>query len=157
MCDIIFIENQKRGKLMKKIYVAAPLFTNEEKIFNKKVQNWLKHKFHTDYVFLPQDYVSPKIDKHNTIWARDVFDHDTNAIYDADMICIVDNGDYHSDDGSAFEVGYAYAMNKEIIFISDSPELKKSLMIGNAVNQFYIYDEENDTFWQRDRDCFYWT
>ena len=142
---------------MKKIYVAAPLFTNEEKIFNKKVQNWLKHKFHTDYVFLPQDYVSPKIDKHNTIWARDVFDHDTNAIYDADMICIVDNGDYHSDDGSAFEVGYAYAMNKEIIFISDSPELKKSLMIGNAVNQFYIYDEENDTFWQRDRDCFYWT
>ena len=157
MCDIIFIENQKRGKLMKKIYVAAPLFTNEEKIFNKKVQNWLKHKFHTDYVFLPQDYVSPKIDKHNTIWARDVFDHDTNAIYDADIICIVDNGDYHSDDGSAFEVGYAYAMNKEIIFISDSPELKKSLMIGNAVNQFYIYDEENDTFWQRDRDCFYWT
>lgn len=142
---------------MKKIYVAAPLFTNEEKIFNKKVQNWLKHKFHTDYVFLPQDYVSPKIDKHNTIWARDVFDHDTNAIYDADIICIVDNGDYHSDDGSAFEVGYAYAMNKEIIFISDSPELKKSLMIGNAVNQFYIYDEENDTFWQRDRDCFYWT
>ena len=142
---------------MKKIYVAAPLFTNEEKIFNKKVQNWLKHKFHTDYVFLPQDYVSPKIDKHNTIWARDVFDHDTNAIYNADMICIVDNGDYHSDDGSAFEVGYAYAMNKEIIFISDSPELKKSLMIGNAVNQFYIYDEENDTFWQRDRDCFYWT
>ena len=142
---------------MKKIYVAAPLFTNEEKIFNKKVQNWLKHKFHTDYVFLPQDYVSPKIDKHNTIWARDVFDHDINAIYDADMICIVDNGDYHSDDGSAFEVGYAYAMNKEIIFISDSPELKKSLMIGNAVNQFYIYDEENDTFWQRDRDCFYWT
>ena len=142
---------------MKKIYVAAPLFTNEEKIFNKKVQNWLKHKFHTDYVFLPQDYVSPKVDKHNTIWARDVFDHDTNAIYDADMICIVDNGDYHSDDGSAFEVGYAYAMNKEIIFISDSPELKKSLMIGNAVNQFYIYDEENDTFWQRDRDCFYWT
>ena len=157
MCDIIFIENQKRGKLMKKIYVDAPLFTNEEKIFNKKVQNWLKHKFHTDYVFLPQDYVSPKIDKHNTIWARDVFDHDTNAIYDADIICIVDNGDYHSDDGSAFEVGYAYAMNKEIIFISDSPELKKSLMIGNAVNQFYIYDEENDTFWQRDRDCFYWT
>ena len=142
---------------MKKIYVAAPLFTNEEKIFNKKVQNWLKHKFHTDYVFLPQDYVSPKIDKHNTIWARDVFDYDTNAIYDADMICIVDNGGYHSDDGSAFEVGYAYAMNKEIIFISDSPELKKSLMIGNAVNQFYIYDEENDTFWQRDRDCFYWT
>ena len=142
---------------MKKIYVAAPLFTDEEKIFNKKVQNWLKHKFHTDYVFLPQDYVSPKIDKHNTIWARDVFDHDINAIYDADMICIVDNGDYHSDDGSAFEVGYAYAMNKEIIFISDSPELKKSLMIGNAVNQFYIYDEENDTFWQRDRDCFYWT
>ena len=142
---------------MKKIYVAAPLFTNEEKIFNKKVQNWLKHKFHTDYVFLPQDYVSPKVDKHNTIWARDVFDHDTNAIYDADMICIVNNGDYRSDDGSAFEVGYAYAMNKEIIFISDSPELKKSLMIGNAVNQFYIYDEENDTFWQRDRDCFYWT
>ena len=142
---------------MKKIYVAAPLFTNEEKIFNKKVQNWLKHKFHTDYVFLPQDYVSPKVDKHNTIWAKDVFDHDTNALYDADMICIVDNGDYHSDDGSAFEVGYAYAMNKEIIFISDSPELKKSLMIGNAVNQFYIYDEENDTFWQRDRDCFYWT
>ena len=157
MCDIIFIENQERGKLMKKIYVAAPLFTNEEKIFNKKVQNWLKHKFHTDYVFLPQDYVSSKIDKHNTIWARDVFDHDTNAIYDADMICIVDNGDYHSDDGSAFEVGYAYAMNKEIIFISDSPELKKSLMIGIAVNQFCIYDEENDTFWQRDRDCFYWT
>ena len=142
---------------MKKIYVAAPLFTNEEKIFNKKVQNWLKHKFHTDYVFLPQDYVSPKVDKHNTIWARDVFDHDTNAIYDADMICIVNNGDYRSDDGSAFEVGYAYAMNKEIISISDSPELKKSLMIGNAVNQFYIYDEENDTFWQRDRDCFYWT
>ena len=157
MCDIIFIENQERGKFMKKIYVAAPLFTDKEKAFNEKVKNWLKHKFYTDYVFLPQEYASPKIDKHNTIWAKDVFDHDTNAIYDADMICIVDNGDYHSDDGSAFEVGYAYAMNKEIIFISDSPELKKSLMIGNAVNQFYIYDEENDTFWQRDRDCFYWT
>ena len=73
------------------------------------------------------------------------------------MVCIVDNGDFHSDDGSAFEVGYAYAMNKEIIFVSDSPDTKKSLMIGAAAKQFYIYDEENDTFWQRDRDCFYWT
>ena len=73
------------------------------------------------------------------------------------MVCIVGNGDFRSDDGSAFEVGYAYAMNKEIIFVSDSPDTKKSLMIGAAAKQFYIYDKENDTFWQRDRDCFYWT
>lgn len=142
---------------MKKIYVAAPLFTDKEKTFNEKVKNWLKHKFYTDYVFLPQEYVSSKADKHNTIWAKDVFDHDTSTIYDADMVCIVDNGDFRSDDGSAFEVGYAYAMNKEIIFVSDSPDTKKSLMIGVAAKQFYIYDKENDTFWQRDRDCFYWT
>lgn len=37
---------------MKKIYVAAPLFTDKEKAFNEKVKNWLKHKFYTDYVFL---------------------------------------------------------------------------------------------------------
>ena len=85
------------------------------------------------------------------------FDHDISTIYDADMVCIVGNGDFRSDDGSAFEVGYAYAMNKEIIFVSDSPDTKKSLMIGAAAKQFYIYDKENDTFWQRDRDCFYWT
>ena len=57
---------------MKKIYVAAPLFTDKEKAFNEKVKNWLKHKFYTDYVFLPQEYVSSKADKHNTIWAKDV-------------------------------------------------------------------------------------
>ena len=49
------------------------------------------------------------------------------------------------------------ALKTEIIFVSDSPDTKKSLMIGVAAKQFYIYDKENDTFWQRDRDCFYWT
>ena len=46
-------------------------------------------------------------------WAREVFKMDVAAIQECDMLFVVYDGLY-SDSGTAWEIGYAYALGKDI-------------------------------------------
>ena len=65
-------------------------------------------------VYVPQEHTVPNAWKMSQEdWAREVFKMDVAAIQDCDMLFAVYDGLY-SDSGTAWEIGYAYALGKDI-------------------------------------------
>jgi len=98
---------------MIKVYWAAPLFNVGERWFNRTMRAELMRWEHTISVWLPQ---SLAIDFDKDGWQQDVFDENVRHINESDVMCAVLDGCL-VDDGTAWEIGYAYSVNKPIIGI----------------------------------------
>lgn len=89
-------------------YVAGPLFDEGERWFIEQVEALVADAgFAT---FLPHRDNPPK-DEHNV---RDIFENDKRGIDEADVVVANLNG-LGTDDGTAWELGYAYAKGKYIV------------------------------------------
>jgi nucleoside 2-deoxyribosyltransferase len=95
---------------MKTVYLAAPLFSGAELDFNRKLRDEIK-KAGFD-VFLPQEDSNNIKDKKNR--QKIIFDKNLAAIDKADiLVAVVDGADV--DSGTAWEIGYAYALGKPVL------------------------------------------
>lgn len=91
-----------------KVYVAGPLFDEGERWFIEKVDALISELgFET---FLPHRDNPPKA-KDNV---KQIFQNDRQAIDDCDLVVANLNG-VTTDDGTAWEIGYAYAKGKYLI------------------------------------------
>jgi nucleoside 2-deoxyribosyltransferase len=91
---------------MTKIYLAGPLFSLAEQVFNTDLARFLEREGFE--VWLPQEH-EPR-DKT----ARAIFDMDVAAVDWADMVVACMDGP-DPDSGTAWECGYAYAKDKPIV------------------------------------------
>ncbi|MDD5615538.1 MAG: nucleoside 2-deoxyribosyltransferase [Candidatus Methanoperedens sp.] len=95
---------------MRTIYLAAPLFSEAELDFNRMLRDEIKSSGFN--VFLPQE-------DSNNVKDRDdrqliIFSKNEAAIKNSDIIvAVVDGADV--DSGTAWEIGYAYALGKPIL------------------------------------------
>ncbi|MFH0904644.1 MAG: nucleoside 2-deoxyribosyltransferase [Methanobacteriota archaeon] len=95
---------------MRTVYLAAPLFSEAELDFNRKLRDEIKNSGFN--VFLPQE-------DSNNVKDRDdrqmiIFSKNEAAIEKSDIIvAVVDGADV--DSGTAWEIGYAYARGKPIL------------------------------------------
>lgn len=125
-----------------KIYVAASFaYTDRKKTEERKKQiEDVVRQIKTNAAFngIKFDWYLPhtlKIENAWDIsleeWSRKVFEHDVEALDEADLIIFISFGK-ENNAGAAWEVGYAAAKEKEIIVVkmTDEPE---SLMITNSV------------------------
>lgn len=101
---------------MPRIYLAAPLFSEAERVFNIRVAQLLENHA---AVYLPQrdgGLMSEMITDgvSSFIAARRVFTMDMNAIKKSDMLVAILDG-RAIDEGVAFEIGVAYSLNKKCI------------------------------------------
>lgn len=95
-----------------KIYMAGAFFRPETK---SRIDSYAAdfRRFGHD-VYVPQEHTVPNAwEMSQEDWAREVFKMDVAAIQDCDMLFAVYDGLY-SDSGTAWEIGYAYALGKEI-------------------------------------------
>ena len=116
---------------MKKIYLAAPVFSTLERNVNKyianKIENTGKYR-----VFLPQTVSPIKVNDEYDMYP--IFSECKNNIIDSDLIlAFVDGADV--DSGVAWELGYAFANNKKSICVRT--DIRKSE--GNGVNIMIKY------------------
>ncbi len=116
-----------------RIYLAGPLFTDAERDFNVVLAAALERDGHT--VFLPQRD-SPQSDTNAGHTAR-TFACDVRGLSEADAVVAVCDG-IPMDDGTAWEVGYAYARGIPIVGLrTDSrivgPDERVNLMIQESV------------------------
>ena len=89
-------------------YVAGPLFDEGERWWIEKVERLVvENGFAT---FLPHRDNPPK-DQHNV---AAIFANDRRGIDECDLVVASLNG-LTTDDGTAWEVGYAFALGKPII------------------------------------------
>ena len=130
-----------KGKEMikMKIYMAGAFFRPETK---SKIDSYAAGFRRLGYdVFVPQEHTVPNAwEMSQEDWAREVFKMDIAAIQECDMMFVVYDGLY-SDSGTAWEIGYAYALGKEIQIIVNDGVKDMSIMpfasawaIGNYKN-----------------------
>lgn len=114
-----------------KIYFAAPLFTEAEQDFNRKVVDKIREACPGLTVSLPQENESIN-NKENHASSQDIFRADYKELKDSDLlIAVIDNEDI----GVAVEVGIAYEMGLTIIGLStdirqkggDNPETVEAI------------------------------
>ncbi|MDR3543678.1 MAG: nucleoside 2-deoxyribosyltransferase [Desulfosporosinus sp.] len=106
----------------RKIYLAAPLFSEAEKNFNVQLKQTLSSHFN---VYLPQEDGMLIVDlvKSGVSFSKAsqmVFDADIRAINDSDILLIVLDG-RTVDEGAAMELGYAFSKGKQCIGYSTDP------------------------------------
>ena len=115
-----------------KIYLAGPFFNPTERQNIEKARDILRAK-NLD-VFVPMEHKFKDDDKMpNDVWGRLVFEMDRDAIYNCDAIVFIYYGLY-SDSGTAWEVGFAKALNKKVIAVHTDYNGCSSIMIHNAAD-----------------------
>lgn len=94
---------------MRTVYLAAPLFSEAERDFNRKLRDEIKSAGFK--AFLPQeDSNNVKGNNRQEI----IFNKNMAAIESSDIIvAVVDGTD--ADSGTAWEIGYAFAKGKPVI------------------------------------------
>ena len=95
---------------MRTVYLAAPLFSEAELDFNRKLRDKIKKAGFN--VFLPQEDSNNIKDEKTR--QKIIFGKNEAAIQNSDIIvAVIDGTDV--DSGTAWEIGYAYALGKPIV------------------------------------------
>ena len=126
-----------------RIYFAGPLFTQED----KKINEYYAARFRAagSKVYLPQEYKIPDAEKMpNRNWAIQVNAHDMKMLEACDMVIAIVRGGKASDDGTAFEIGYAAALGKRIWIYADEREPISLMFLNENIKIFEsgsLFDE----------------
>ena len=119
-----------------RIYFAGPLFTQED----KKINEYLAFQLRSDkdnQVYLPQEYKVKDAEKlPNGDWAQKVNEHDMKMLEQCDMVIAIVRGGKASDDGTAFEIGYAAALGKRIWIYADEREPISLMFLNENIHIF---------------------
>lgn len=126
------------------IYLASSLHTDELKSKINTVVEFLRSKGQN--VFSPLEMKIPDAwNLSNAEWAKQVYDNDVKALNNSDIVVCIYNGfSFNGGTGTAWEVGYAKALNKDVIVLCTNPDDAQSLMIinsGTIVVPYCMYKE----------------
>ena len=131
------------NKRKKTVYLAGPLFTHAELKYNLELKDMLIKKGFS--VFLPQkdaEDAAAEREKQNQEW---IFKKCLEGVDNSDIVIAVLDG-VDVDSGTAWEIGYAYAMQKPIIGIrTDFRTLSDgivNLMIEMSINALARDEDE---------------
>ena len=94
-----------------KIYLAAPLFSESEREYNKRIAEILRQLLYE--VYLPQEMGDECAVRENKDYIR-IYEHNKKTLRDSDIVvAVIDGAD--ADSGTAWEMGYATALEKRVI------------------------------------------
>lgn len=94
-----------------KVYLAGPLFSEAEQMFNRALAGDLSRHFFD--VYLPQE-VGDTSHTRDKCEHRAIFSRHVRALDEADIVlAVVDGAD--ADSGTSWEMGYAYAKGKTVV------------------------------------------
>jgi nucleoside 2-deoxyribosyltransferase/predicted secreted protein len=96
-----------------RVYLAGPLFTEAEQIYNLVLYDLLRRHFFD--VYLPQEVGDTS---HTRCRAehQEIFERHIRALYDSDIVAaVVDGAD--ADSGTSWEMGFAYALGKRVVAV----------------------------------------
>jgi nucleoside 2-deoxyribosyltransferase len=140
-------QNEIRDRQRQNVYLAGPLFSEAERVFNARLAALLE-----DFtkVYLPQrdgGLMSEMmaIGVPSDVAARQVFNLDMNAIKEADYVIAILDG-RAIDEGVAFELGIAFSQSKRCVGLqTDSRRLapwgNNPMITGSLETVFMSVDE----------------
>ena len=126
------------------IYIASPLFHKWEQRNVKYVAEWVKTIYPDANVYCPQDFKVPNgWELPNHIWAKKIFDEDHKQLDAADLVVCISYG-YKSDDGAAWETGYAKAKGKEVWLVAADHDIGPYSLMFMTADKMFALDENYD-------------
>lgn len=135
---------------MAKIYLAAPWFTDGERVLYFEVLNTLRAEGHEVYAPIEHE-LENAWDMSNKEWGLKVFQSDIDAINNSEEVWVLNYGMY-SDTGTAWECGYAYGIGKvvrQLLLTFGSEEKVYSLMMVNGCDEYdgmfnYLFNQNKE-------------
>ena len=133
----------------KKVYFAAPLFSQSEKDYNLKLTKVLED--HGYEVFLPQrdGFLAPELEGLTEVeLTKIIFDKDVSEVLNADIVFVLLDGRV-PDEGACVELGIAYANGKRCYgFKTDARSVEINLELNPMITGCFIklfkdYDGES--------------
>lgn len=126
------------------IYIASPLFHKWEQRNVKHIEKWLKTIFHDATIYCPQDFQVPNAwELPNHVWAKKIFEEDHKQLDAADLVVCISYG-YKSDDGTAWEMGYAKAKGKEVWLVAADHDIGPYSLMFMTADKMFALDENYD-------------
>ncbi|WP_340137537.1 nucleoside 2-deoxyribosyltransferase [Apilactobacillus bombintestini] len=119
------------------LYLAGPFFDDEQIDRVERVEKALNQNTTVDNFFSPRlSTVDKSLEVGSDEWSKAVFKLDVDEIKKADaVIAIIDFVDDNVDSGTAFEIGYAHAINKPVILFHEKSG-NVNLMLSNGSNSY---------------------
>lgn len=116
----------------KKVYLASPFFNDEQLVDMVKVLGTLRNK-NLD-VFSPYENQHKDLEFGSKEWRDKTFNSDVDHIKWCDFIVAIVDGNY-MDSGTAWEIGYAHAINKPVIVVNLNQK-PINLMISDSLHAY---------------------
>ena len=124
-----------------KIYLAGSC-SSEQRTMMMKVAGRLREYYNTE-VFCPFELKIPNAwDMSQEAWSQKVFDEDTRAIREADVVILITPG-RESTAGTNWEQGFAYALGKSI-YVFQITDKATSLMTYCGCELFFNVSNERE-------------
>lgn len=116
-----------------KFYIAAPFFNDEELEHVKNIEKILEDRGHQ--MFSPRLNQLPQFEYASFEWRTNIFRNDINHLKWCDAVIAI-LGDNYDDTGTAFEVGFAYAIGRPVYLYNPTGNII-NLMITDAIHGYF--------------------
>ncbi|MCX6689363.1 MAG: nucleoside 2-deoxyribosyltransferase [Methanoregula sp.] len=128
-----------------RIYLAAPLFSEAEREYNRAIAGLLKENLFD--VFLPQENGDISSARDRQAYVR-IFTENKKALDNADLVvAIIDGAD--ADSGTAWEMGYATALGKPVIALrTDFRQVGQEELVNLMLEQSAIVARDKEELLQ---------
>ena len=124
--------------MIKKIYIAGPLFNSHEKHYLEKISQLLEDNGfdcflpHRDQIGISEKELENPIMTAAT--KEKIFNNDLTALEDSDLTVALLTGK-DIDSGTAAEIGFSYANNKPVIAITASERRFRNLFVEGMISK----------------------
>lgn len=130
-----------------RLYLAGPFFDDEQVNRIERIEKALDaNKTVSDYFSPRNSNVNDGAEIGSSQWSKDVFQLDVDEIKKADaVIAIIDYVDDNVDSGTAFEIGYAFAIGKPVVLFHEK-EAIVNLMLSNGSKSYLTKVSDVESF-----------
>jgi nucleoside 2-deoxyribosyltransferase len=119
-----------------RIFIASPFFNEEQLERVQRLENALARNPYVADFFSARFHQFPQLKFGSKEWRRITFQNDLKYLRRADVVVAIhDFEGLQVDSGTAFEIGYAYALQKPIILIKEKPSVI-NLMLAEGLHAY---------------------
>lgn len=130
---------------MKSVYLAAPFFSPQQKdrIAQVKAALGQNKTIDSTRIFIPHEYMYEAQPMGSFEWQKATFQLDTSQIQNSDLVVAIidykmeETKENEADSGTAFEIGFAYGLNKPIAVVQFDPKKELNMMVAQALTAYF--------------------
>ncbi|QQZ09913.1 nucleoside 2-deoxyribosyltransferase [Heyndrickxia vini] len=129
-----------------RVFIASPFFNEEQIDRVKRLENALSNNPYVMDIFSARFHQYKNLPFGSDQWRKVVFHNDLKHLRRSDVVVAIH--DYEGscvDSGTAFEIGYAYAMQKPIILIKEKESIP-NLMLVESIRAYFPRVEDVATY-----------